>query len=99
MKLERSLAWKCLQTLVRPLATLLLDLKVYGCRNIPARGGVLIVSNHQSLLDPILLPLWLNRPLNYIAKSELFVNPYFAKFLRSVLNAFPVRQGAVMFEP
>ena len=93
MKLQRSLAWRCLQAIARPLATVLFDLKVYGCDNIPPHGGVLIVSNHQSLLDPILLPVHLNRPLNYIAKSELFQNPFCAWFLRSVFNAFPVRQG------
>jgi 1-acyl-sn-glycerol-3-phosphate acyltransferase len=80
--------------MVRPVAILLFDLKVYGRHHIPAKGGVLIVSNHQSLLDPILLPLQLSRPLNYIAKSELFRIPFFAWFLRSILNAFPVRQGA-----
>jgi 1-acyl-sn-glycerol-3-phosphate acyltransferase len=35
----------------------------------------------------------LARPLNYIAKSELFQNPFFRRLLHS-LNAFPVRQGA-----
>ena len=79
--------------IVRPLALVLFDLKVYGRHHIPTHGGVLIVSNHQSLLDPILLPLRLDRPLNYIAKSELFENRFFAWFLRSILNAFPVRQG------
>ncbi|HKQ48939.1 MAG TPA: lysophospholipid acyltransferase family protein [Phycisphaerae bacterium] len=93
MKTRRSFFWKLLQTTVRPLAKLLFNLKVYGHEHIPAQGGVLIVSNHQSLLDPILLPLHLKRPLNYIAKSELFRNRFNAWFLRSVLNAFPVRQG------
>lgn len=93
MKIQPSFSWRLLRSAVRPLATLLFDLKVHGCENVPAVGGVLIVSNHQSLLDPILLPLWLDRPLNYIAKSELFENRLSAWFLRSVLNAFPVRQG------
>ncbi|HEX4792236.1 MAG TPA: lysophospholipid acyltransferase family protein [Humisphaera sp.] len=94
MRTERTLSWKWLQILGRVLATALFDFKVYGRENIPARGGVLIVSNHQSYLDPILMALRLDRPLNYIAKSELFENRYFGRFLRHVLNAFPVRQGA-----
>src|SRR5438067_10314676 len=93
MKIERSLPWRYLQILARVLTTLLFDLKVYGRRNVPPRGGVLIVSNHQSYLDPVLLAVPLERPLNYIAKSELFENVWFGRFLRS-LNAFPVRQGA-----
>jgi 1-acyl-sn-glycerol-3-phosphate acyltransferase len=93
MKIHSTFFWKLLQSLVRPVATLLFSLKVFGQQHVPAHGGVLIVSNHQSLLDPILLPLWLDRPLNYITKSELFENRVAAWVLRSVLNAFPVRQG------
>jgi 1-acyl-sn-glycerol-3-phosphate acyltransferase len=90
---ERSFLWKCLQVIARILTTALFDLKVDGQRHIPARGGVLIVSNHQGYLDAVVLAVRLTRPLNYIAKSELFENPYGAWLLRS-LNAFPVHQGA-----
>ncbi|TWT41878.1 1-acyl-sn-glycerol-3-phosphate acyltransferase [Phycisphaerae bacterium RAS1] len=93
MTTQTTFFWSVLRSFVRPLATLLFDLKVHGQEHIPREGGVLIVSNHQSLLDPILLPLRLERPLNYIAKSELFRNPVVAWFLRRVLNAFPVRMG------
>src|SRR5439155_15450655 len=93
MKIQRSLPWRYLQILARVLTTLLFDLKVYGRRNVPDAGGVLIVSNHQSYLDPVLLAVRLDRPLNYIAKSELFENRIGGWFLRSVLNSFPVRQG------
>jgi 1-acyl-sn-glycerol-3-phosphate acyltransferase len=91
VKTEASFWWRLLRALVRPVAKLLFDLKVYGREHIPAEGGVLIVSNHQSYLDPILLPLHLDRPLNYIAWSAFFRNPLLGWFLRSVLNAFPVR--------
>ncbi len=91
MRTRRSLPWMVLQVAVRPVARLMFDLKVYGRENIPAEGGVLIVSNHQSCLDPILLPLHLRRPLNYIAWSALFANPVFGWALRTVFNAFPVR--------
>ena len=54
---------------------------------------MLLVSNHQSNLDPLLVGVRLNRPLSYIAKAELFENRYSARLLRW-LNAFPVRQGS-----
>jgi len=76
----------------RPWADKWFDLKSYGVRNVPRRGGVLIVSNHQSYLDPILLAVKLPRPLSFFAKSELFENKFFGAFIRS-FNAFPVRQG------
>jgi 1-acyl-sn-glycerol-3-phosphate acyltransferase len=90
----RSIPWKCAQILARVLTTLLFDLKVYGRENVPAQGGALIVSNHQGNLDPVVLAVRLNRPVNYIAKSELFDGQIGRWLLRTIFNAFPVRQGA-----
>lgn len=94
MPTERSLAWRSCQALARALTTLLFDLKVFGRHHVPKRGGVLIVSNHQSNLDPVLMAVRLDRSLNYIAKSELFEGRIGGWLLRKVFNAFPVRQGA-----
>ena len=85
--------WKFLQAISRIMTTLLFDLKVYGAHRVPPEGGVLIVSNHQSYLDPVLLGVRLERPLSYLAKSELFKHKPFAWLIRS-LGAFPVKQGA-----
>jgi 1-acyl-sn-glycerol-3-phosphate acyltransferase len=84
--------WKLLQIIARVGTTVLFDLKTYGSRNVPKSGGVLLVANHQSYLDPVLVAVHLDRPVSFLAKSELFENPYFAWFIRS-LHAFPVRQG------
>jgi 1-acyl-sn-glycerol-3-phosphate acyltransferase len=88
-----SPVWKFLQAIARIATTVLFDLKVYGARRVPQSGGVLLVSNHQSFLDPVLLGVRLNRPLSYMAKSGLFVFPPFAWFLH-FLGAFPIRQNA-----
>jgi 1-acyl-sn-glycerol-3-phosphate acyltransferase len=88
-----SWLWKLAQVVTRIGTTLYFDLKVYGKNNVPARGGVLLVSNHQSYLDPPLLGAHLPRPMSYLAKSELFENRLVAAII-SWLNAFPVRQGA-----
>lgn len=85
--------WKLAQTFCRIMTTCLFDLKVYGVEHVPAEGGALIVSNHQSYLDPVLLGVRLRRPISYLAKSELFENPLFGGLI-TWLNAFPVRQGA-----
>jgi len=89
---QRSVVWKLLQIIARVGTTVLFDLKTYGSRNVPKTGGVLLVANHQSYLDPVLVAVHLDRPVSFLAKSELFENPYFAWFIRS-LHAFPVRQG------
>ena len=85
--------WKLAQLLVRVWCSIWFDLKVYGIKNVPHSGGVLIVSNHQSYLDPLVLGARVPRPMSYMAKSELFKNPVFSRLIRS-LGAFPVRQGA-----
>lgn len=85
--------WKLLRAVAQIATTLLFDLKVYGLEHIPRSGGAIIASNHQSYLDPVLIGVRLPRPLSYMAKSELFRNPFFARLICS-LHAFPVRQGA-----
>ncbi|MGD0770338.1 MAG: lysophospholipid acyltransferase family protein [Tepidisphaeraceae bacterium] len=89
---QRSVVWKLLQIIARVGTTVFFDLKTYGSRNVPKSGGVLLVANHQSYLDPLLVAVHLYRPVSFLAKSELFENPYFGWFIRK-LHAFPVRQG------
>jgi 1-acyl-sn-glycerol-3-phosphate acyltransferase len=90
---KRQVTWKAAQALCRIATTLMFDLKAYGAKNVPRRGGVLLVSNHQSYLDPVLLGVPIERPISYLSKSELFENKFFGALIRG-LNAFPVRQGA-----
>ena len=81
------------RALCRIFATVFFDLKVYGVENVPTTGGVLLLSNHHSFLDPACIGCMLRRPASYLAKSELFDVPVFGSVIRR-LNAFPVRQGA-----
>lgn len=85
--------WKFTRMVCRPIMTLLFDLKVYGRQHVPLKGGALLISNHQSYLDPVLIAVYLERPMSYMAKSELFENKYFAWIIRA-LNAFPIKQRA-----
>jgi 1-acyl-sn-glycerol-3-phosphate acyltransferase len=89
---ERSMLWKTLQVPVRLAATLVFELQAFHPGRVPPTGGVLMVSNHQSYLDPPLLGTKLNRSMAYLAKSELFEHGPFARLIRA-LNAFPIRQG------
>jgi 1-acyl-sn-glycerol-3-phosphate acyltransferase len=86
--------WKLAQCFCRIFTTCCFDLKVFGAEHVPRQGGVLLVANHQSYLDPVLVGVRLPRPLSYIAKSELFENRHAARLLRW-LNGFPVRQGSI----
>jgi 1-acyl-sn-glycerol-3-phosphate acyltransferase len=64
-----------------------------GVENIPAEGGVLVVSNHQSMLDPVLVGLACMRRMNYLARDTLFwFGPF--RWLINSLDAIPIdREG------
>ncbi len=76
----------------RIVTSVLFDLKIHGAENVPEFGGALIVTNHNSYLDPPLVGVQILRPMNFMAKSELWRNRFFGKLITSV-NAFPIRQG------
>ncbi len=66
----------------------------YGKDHGRLKGGLIIAANHRSFLDPFaiggILPWW--RPLNYVAKVELFERRW-QGWLLSRLGAFPIRRG------
>jgi dolichyl-phosphate beta-glucosyltransferase len=64
----------------------------HGRDSVPKQGGLLLVSNHASNLDPPLLGAAMRRPVHYMAKRELFELPILGPMLRSV-NAHPVKRG------
>ncbi len=60
------------RVLAGPLLHLLWRPEVEGGEHIPPTGGAIIASNHLSIVDSIFLPLVLDRPLTFAAKSEYF---------------------------
>jgi 1-acyl-sn-glycerol-3-phosphate acyltransferase len=66
--------------------------RVFGVRHVPRRGGVLLVSNHQSFLDPVLATLAIPRECHYMARDTLFHHPLLRRVIE-YLNAFPVKRG------
>jgi 1-acyl-sn-glycerol-3-phosphate acyltransferase len=66
-------------------------LEIKGKENVPKNEGFILVSNHVSNLDPIALGLACPGNLNFMAKEELFSNPFFGWILRKV-NCFPLRR-------
>ena len=69
----------------------LFRLESSGRDNVPARGPVLLVANHSSVLDPALIGGAVARQLSYLAKAELFRIPVFGALIRR-LNARPIRR-------
>src|SRR5947208_16425074 len=72
--------------------TLAFSLRTEGYRSVPPAGPALLIANHQSFLDPVLVGLAARRHLHYLARRTLFRNPAFAVLIRS-LNAVPIDQA------
>ncbi len=64
-----------------------------GLANVPSEGGALLVSNHQSFIDPVVVGIHITREVHFMARDTLFANPLFGRLITSV-NAFPVRRGS-----
>ncbi len=79
--------------MVRVALFFIFPMKIIGRENIPKKGGLILCSNHISYMDPVYLSLASKRPVFYMAKEELFKNPFLGWLLRS-LGAFPVKRGA-----
>lgn len=58
------------------------------------KGGVIVAANHRSFLDPFVIGACLpwGRPMNYVAKVELFERRW-QGWVLSRLGAFPIRRG------
>lgn len=68
-------------------------LEVTGLENVPRENACVIASNHVSLFDPPLLGVAMKyRPINFMAKEELFV--FILGTAYKKLGAFPVKRGA-----
>lgn len=67
---------------------------MFGVRYLPQQGGALLVSNHQSHLDPPLIGQAVSRRINYLARRTLFKFFLFRWLIQS-LDAIPIdRDGS-----
>tara|TARA_Y100001968_G_C19287060_1_gene682239 strand:- start:29 stop:706 length:678 start_codon:yes stop_codon:yes gene_type:complete len=89
-----SFVYLCVSYLfVFPIFRFLFRGQTIGISNFPKTGGVVVVSNHGSHLDPPILGHALGRPIAFMAKSELFKVPILS-YIISACGAYPVRRGA-----
>ena len=89
---EMRLGYRFCRFLCQGYCAVYLKARCFGVHNLPATGGVLLVSNHQSFLDPVLTTMALYREGNYMARDSLFNSPWLRRLIE-YLNAFPVRRN------
>ncbi len=65
----------------------------FGSVNIPSPGNILLLSNHQSFLDPIFFQVPLKRNLYCVARDSLYTGNKFFGLLLSSVYTIPIRRG------
>ena len=85
----RCLVWLLSHTIYR--------VRVRGRENLPRQGGALLVSNHASFLDGVLLILYFPRPLRIIARADPTHNRFFRWLAKDLGTIFiePGKRSAV----
>jgi len=81
-----------LKFIARAVLVLIGRWQVIGLKNVPQSGPLLIVCNHTSYWDPIMVGCAINRRVHFMAKAELFSYPVLGQILRGV-RAFPIKRG------
>ena len=79
--------WMC-----RLLCMLFFRMRTYGRENIPSKGPFLLISNHQSYLDPVLCACPIKRRVGFLARESLFAHWLFGGIIRS-LGTIPLKLG------
>jgi 1-acyl-sn-glycerol-3-phosphate acyltransferase len=67
-------------------------LEAHGTANVPRTGPFILIANHASNLDPILIQAVCPRPVHAMAKSTQFAVPVIGGYMLRLLS-FPVRRS------
>lgn len=89
----RNVHWRMFQFLMQNVFGFWLQYRARGIEHLPATGGALLLVNHQSFLDPLLVGLPLTRPVSYLARDSLFTVPFVGWVLRNTY-VMPINREA-----
>jgi acyl-[acyl-carrier-protein]-phospholipid O-acyltransferase/long-chain-fatty-acid--[acyl-carrier-protein] ligase len=71
------------------LSRIIYRIKVLGKENIPRDGGALLVSNHMSFVDVVLISAAANRPIRFLIFRDVYDLPFIKPFA-ALMRAIPV---------
>lgn len=80
-------------SVVSPMLHSYLRGRIYGAKQVPMTGPMIVVANHASYFDPPVLSSCLQRPVSFMAKESLFEVPVLAPAIRAY-GAYPVKRGS-----
>ncbi len=88
----RRLGYGVIRALGRIVVAAQMRLRVSGVERVPATGGVMLVSNHLGLSDPLPIGLRLPRQMRMLGKIEIFRRFLLGDIAR-IAGAVPIRRG------
>jgi len=74
---RRSYVPRFIEMIAAAVAGLLYRVRSAGTAHLPATGGVLLIANHLSYIDPVMLQLACPRPIRFLGYQGLRDNPFF----------------------
>ena len=89
----RNLTWRTLQFILQNVFCFWLGYRARGYQQLDDAQGGLVLANHQSFLDPLLVGLPLHRPISFLARDTLFRVPVIGWILRSTY-VMPINREA-----
>ncbi|MFH1514738.1 MAG: lysophospholipid acyltransferase family protein [bacterium] len=89
---EYNFVYWLAKTVVRTVFILFSRTQIVNERNVPSEGGLLLVCNHISHLDPPMVATTCRRMVYFLAKKELFMGFIVGWFMRNS-GQVPVHRG------
>jgi len=84
--------YQILRWIGKPIVYLLFFPRIIGKKNSKIKGKAVVISNHLSMWDPLLIAVIFRRQIFWMGKAELFKSKIAKLFFKAV-KAFPVRRG------
>ena len=88
----RRLGYELIRALGGIVTLAQMRLRVSGVERIPSKGGIMLVSNHLGLIDPLPIGLRLRRQMRMLGKIEIF-NRFLLGGVAHIAGAVPIRRG------
>jgi 1-acyl-sn-glycerol-3-phosphate acyltransferase len=84
--------YRTLQAVFGPVARFLFRTQRVGVNRIPKRGPAILVTNHVSNLDPVVVVLSMHRPIFHLGKHTLFTKRFRSWFFQTLGGQIPVNR-------
>lgn len=85
--------WFTLQSAMRFLFAIWFRYEAHGIEQIPMDGGGLLIGNHESHLDPLVMGVPIRRPVSFVVRDTLLKVPVIGWIIR-VNYSIPISRGA-----